>query len=88
MLVKNQVIHLIVFYNGDVNFDFNTEEYANERRFTTESCVNVVVQIHVAYVSKLAILQHFAHKNRYNIDAIDDKLITFYELARFSLKSR
>jgi len=43
MLVKNQVIHLIVFYNGDVNFDFNTEEYANERRFTTESCVNVVV---------------------------------------------
>ncbi|KRW99964.1 Protein kinase-like domain [Pseudocohnilembus persalinus] len=86
---KNKLpcMNLLIFYTGDVNFKFQNDE------FLTKNMINIHGQdfnfkVNIFYVSKVQLFQYFCKSNNLNIEQIDDKTITLFELRRMSLKRR
>ncbi|EWS73260.1 transmembrane protein, putative (macronuclear) [Tetrahymena thermophila SB210] len=87
---ENQLVHMTIFYNGDINFDFDQypDQYQLGEKLVEINKVKVRLVMNLFYISKVALFQHFVVRNNYKIETIDDKTITFYELTRTSFKQR
>ena len=85
---QNNVINILIFYTGDVNNDFSQDPILNSEELTING-QKFLSKVSVYYVSKVALFNHFAKANKLNnIEYLDDKIITLFELKRMSLRRR
>ncbi len=64
---NNNVINLLIFYTGDVNFDFNNGNlFENDKVTIYDKEYNIRIMSY--FISKMSLFDHFAKTNRLNIE--------------------
>jgi hypothetical protein len=85
---KKRTITLFIVYYGDINFHLFDKFHYCPRGISFFGN-NLLVKIHVFYISRLALLNKFRMLNRIeNIDHINDLLFQLYEVRREKLRAR
>lgn len=85
---KQNTITLFIVYYGDINFHLFDKIHYCPRGISFFGN-NLLVKIHVFYISRLALLNKFRLLNRIeNLDHINDLLFQLYEVRREKLRAR
>ena len=77
---KGEYLNFMIFYYGDINFDFYKPEYQLKTMKIGKK--EHQVRIFVSYVSKAALFETFKTTNRVNVETINDLVISFYDIKR------
>ena len=77
---KSEYLNILVFYYGDIHFNFNRPQYL--LKTLKLGGKEFKVRMFVIYTSKLAMFETFKTTNNVNVECINDLVISFFDIRR------